>query len=133
MNLSDFRGLERIIIQLGGITLVILGFLLYKWGVTGKASLSVERSGVRFQLLNGAPGLFFALFGAAILCLGIYMQLELPAEGSGKSSVYKGGDRFCSVLTDIIEVSHVSDAELRDQVSALADSASSWQKHCKGK
>lgn len=46
-----------------------LGYDLFIRGVTGSASLVVEHKEVSGQLLNAAPGLFFALSG--VLCLGI--------------------------------------------------------------
>ena len=46
-----------------------LGYDLFIKGVTGTASLVVEHKEISGQLLNAAPGLFFALSG--VLCLGI--------------------------------------------------------------
>ena len=63
-NIILIRGIERIIIQFGGLLLIFLGVLLFKWGVSGNASLILEKKGFKFQLLNGAPGLF-------LLCLGL--------------------------------------------------------------
>lgn len=48
---------------------VYLGYDLFIKGVTGSASLVVEHQDVSGQLINAAPGLFFALAG--LLCLGI--------------------------------------------------------------
>jgi hypothetical protein len=42
---------------------VYLGYRLFVLGVTGQASLSIESDTVSGQLLNAAPGLFFALGG----------------------------------------------------------------------
>ena len=74
-NIILIRGIERIIIQFGGLLLIFLGVLLFKWGVSGNASLILEKKGFKFQLLNGAPGLFFALFGLVILFTGISGKL----------------------------------------------------------
>lgn len=69
------RGIERIIIQLGALLLILLGVLLFKWGISGNASLILEKKGFKFQLLNGTPGLFLALFGLVVLVTGINGKL----------------------------------------------------------
>ena len=46
---------------------IYLGYKLFILGVTGQASLSVETDTVRGQLINAAPGLFFAIGG--LVCL----------------------------------------------------------------
>ncbi len=48
---------------------VFLGYDLFIKGVTGSASLVVENKEISGQLLNAAPGLFFAVTG--VICLGI--------------------------------------------------------------
>ena len=53
--------------------IVYLGFRLFILGVTGQASLSIESKTVGGQLLNGAPGLFFAVGG---IVLGILLCLK---------------------------------------------------------
>ena len=52
---------------LGGILALYLGYRLFILGVTGQASLSVNSSSISGQLLNAAPGLFFAVGGVVIL------------------------------------------------------------------
>lgn len=51
----------------GGILSIYLGYRLFILGVTGQASLSIESKSVSGQLLNAAPGLFFAIGGVVIL------------------------------------------------------------------
>jgi hypothetical protein len=48
---------------------IFLGYKLFILGVTGQASLTVQSTSIGGQLLNAAPGLFFALGG--LICLGI--------------------------------------------------------------
>jgi hypothetical protein len=54
-------------------------------GVTGKASISVESGKVSGQLLNAAPGLFFAIGGVVgIICSivkGVKVSLGDPDNG----------------------------------------------------
>jgi|SRR6185369_5791005 len=59
---------------------IYLGYNLFILGVTGKASLSVEAHTVKGQLLNAAPGLFFAVGGIvsliAIVCKGVKVTFQ---------------------------------------------------------
>jgi hypothetical protein len=51
---------------------IYLGYRLFILGVTGKASLVVHSSKMSGQLLNAAPGLFFALGGIAALIVIVW-------------------------------------------------------------
>ena len=46
---------------------IYLGYKLFVLGVTGEASLVVNAQSVQGQLINAAPGLFFAVGGIAAL------------------------------------------------------------------
>ena len=74
-----FRGLERLIISVGG-----LFALLFRWGVSGAASLKAQHDKTKLQLLNAAPGAFFALFGCAVLIWGLNrpFDYQLPASAN---------------------------------------------------
>jgi len=50
---------------------IYLGYRLFILGVTGKASLSVETDTVKGQLLNAAPGLFFAIGGIVTIIVSV--------------------------------------------------------------
>ena len=50
---------------------IYFGYKLFILGVTGQASLSVESNTVSGQLLNAAPGLFFAIGGIVALIFAI--------------------------------------------------------------
>jgi hypothetical protein len=91
------RGLERLLVVAGGIAAIVIGALLYRWGVGGQASLSVEHDRLKMQLLNASPGLFFGLFGSAILIWSLvspfsYRPLandsDTPLPGKGPQVVY---------------------------------------------
>ena len=63
---------------------IYLGYRLFILGVTGQASLSVEVRTVTAQLINAAPGLFFAVGGLTTLGLSIFKGVEIsysPDEG----------------------------------------------------
>ena len=51
---------------------IYLGYRLFVLGVTGQASLVVNANSIGGQLLNAAPGLFFAVGGLAALIVAIW-------------------------------------------------------------
>lgn len=61
---------------------IYLGYRLFILGVTGQASLSLESHKVSGQLLNAAPGLFFAVGGVIALiisvCKGVQISFDRP-------------------------------------------------------
>jgi hypothetical protein len=63
-------------VLVSGIT-IYLGYELFVLGVTGRASLSVETRSVSGQLLNAAPGLFFALGGIIALICSIWKGVKV--------------------------------------------------------
>jgi len=70
------RGIERIVIEIGGITSIVMGTLLYKWGVKGREEVDAEGLGFAFKLRNAAPGTVLAFFGMSILVVGLRSPLE---------------------------------------------------------
>ncbi|MFN2414031.1 MAG: hypothetical protein ABR603_02710 [Pyrinomonadaceae bacterium] len=62
---------------------IYLGYKLFILGVTGQASLSVESKDVKGQLLNAAPGLFFAVGGIVALIIVVWksVNVEIGDEG----------------------------------------------------
>ena len=64
--------LQRIVATLVGAFCVFLGYKLFVLGVTGRASLSIQSTTMSGQLVNAAPGLFFALFGMVIIVVAIW-------------------------------------------------------------
>ena len=65
-----------------GFGTVYLGYRLFILGVTGKASLSLQTDEVRFQLLNAAPGLFFAIGGVWIVVCAIRKGAQISSRPS---------------------------------------------------
>lgn len=56
---------------------IYLGYKLFILGVTGQASLSVESKTISGQLLNAAPGLFFAIGGIVALIITIIKGVKI--------------------------------------------------------
>ena len=71
------RGIERTAIVFGGIVSIVLGTLLFKWGIRGKQSASGGLGDFKFHIGNAAPGTMLALFGMAILCMSLFMRIEI--------------------------------------------------------
>ena len=65
---------------------IYLGYKLFILGVTGQASLSIETKTVSGQLLNAAPGLFFAGGGIISLIYSIYKGVEIDFNDDDKDS-----------------------------------------------
>lgn len=66
----------KLLIITTGTTSIILGYRLYKNGVKGSYNkgATIKASGVKKEIIlkNIAPGTFFALFGAVLLCFLIF-------------------------------------------------------------
>jgi hypothetical protein len=67
----------KVLPVLVGAGSIYLGYRLFILGVTGQASLSVQSATVSGQLLNAAPGLFFAIGGIAIVLLAIWKGVDI--------------------------------------------------------
>ena len=72
---------------LGGILSVCLGYRLFILGVTGQASLSVNSTTVQEQLLNAAPGLFFALGGIATLLTVVWKGVDVTFDPKSRLGI----------------------------------------------
>jgi hypothetical protein len=67
----------KILPMLIGAWSIYLGYRLFILGVTGQASLSIESKTVTGQLLNAAPGLFFALGGIAANIVAVWKGVQI--------------------------------------------------------
>jgi hypothetical protein len=67
----------KIIPMLVGAMSIYLGYKLFILGVSGKASLSIDSRNVQGQLLNAAPGLFFALGGIAANIVAVWKGVQI--------------------------------------------------------
>lgn len=83
------RVVERIIIELGAIAAMVMGVLLYRWGIKGRSDLSAEGEGFTFKMTNAAPGALLAFFGMAILIVGLRSPVhvtEPSSDAAGRSN-----------------------------------------------
>ena len=62
---------------------IYLGYRLFILGVTGEASIIVDSTTVSGQLLNAAPGLFFAVGGIVALIFSIVKGVKINANDEG--------------------------------------------------
>lgn len=67
---------------------IYLGYDLFIQGVTGNASLSVESDTVSGQLINAAPGLFFALSGIIGLIFSIVKGVKMDFDNGKGERVF---------------------------------------------
>ena len=74
-----------------GAGTIFLGYRLFILGVTGQASLSVNSTTVSGQLINAAPGLFFAVGGITIIvaavCKGVQISFADPESSAQEDEV----------------------------------------------
>jgi hypothetical protein len=74
---------------IGGFA-IYLGYNLFILGVTGQASLSIETKTVSGQLLNAAPGLFFAVGGLVAVVASIWKGVDIHYAKPSKGNVPSG-------------------------------------------
>ena len=77
--LALYYSFKVIPMLIGGMS-VYLGYRLFILGVTGQASLSISNKNVSGQLLNAAPGLFFALAGIAANIAAVWKGVNISFE-----------------------------------------------------
>ena len=70
------RAIERIIIVIGGVCSLYFGFLLFRNNLEEKGDLEAKVKGFYLKLRDVGPGVFFGLFGAAILVFSTLTQVE---------------------------------------------------------
>lgn len=80
----------KILPSIAAMFSIYLGYKLFVLGVTGQASLSVDSHSVKGQLLNAAPGLFFAIGGIAILLIVVWKSVELHFSPDGDEPTMMG-------------------------------------------
>lgn len=70
---------------------IYLGYKLFILGVTGEASLSIGSKNISGQLLNAAPGLFFAVGGLVSLIITSIKGFKLDFDSSSdvENGVYR--------------------------------------------
>lgn len=86
MDAVTLRGIERIIIVLFGGMSILLGWHLFVRNIESLQSGKFEAGGIKINLQKVGPGIFFSLFGAAILIAtlgyGVYSETILHEDGT---------------------------------------------------
>ena len=89
---------------------IYLGYRLFILGVTGQASLSIQNKDVSGQLLNAAPGLFFAIGGIVAIIIIVWKGVRLsfagpaaPLQFEPSRTLGKLGENTTDVLTGLGE------------------------------
>ena len=82
-----FRGAERLLIEVGGLTTIVLGTLLYRWGIRSPQQLEASGSGFSFALKNAAPGSVLALFGMTVLVVGLMRPVDIKTSQASETSI----------------------------------------------
>lgn len=83
----DHSILRLVAIIIGGES-IFLGYLLFIKGITGKATLIVGADSLSGQLINAAPGLFFAISGVIIIMVSLYRKvIEEFKNGTDKGAL----------------------------------------------
>lgn len=77
--------LKALPMLISGMT-IYLGYNLFVLGVTGKASISIHSETIEGQLLNAAPGLFFAVGGLVSLIISIWKGVKVEFSGANNDS-----------------------------------------------
>ena len=125
MDLESFRGVERLLVVLAGAMSVFLGYRLFlkmperdqgegRFKLPGGVSIYVSRVG---------PGVFFALFGAAV----IGFSVQAPLVITEKATAVAGGDATRGTPTAAYERqvssqrSYFNTTVVQDQTAALAE------------
>ena len=105
MEAIDWRGLERLIIIIGAIFFVYLGYKLYKFGLSeGVSKLKFESKFLNLALSGVGPGLFFIGLASLTLFLALI-------KGGAESSTYG------STLNDIVEQRPISSETITYQMA----------------
>jgi hypothetical protein len=73
------RGIERLVISAGGVAALVMGTLLYRWGVQGRTDVNAEGGGYSFKMVNAAPGGLLGLFGMCILVVSLRSTVSIDS------------------------------------------------------
>ena len=78
-----FRGIERLLIVVGGIFLAYLGYRLFTRGIAeGASKLDVKTAWAKVVFSGTGPGLIFMLAGTGILIAAIWGKLSIEDDPS---------------------------------------------------
>jgi len=88
MDVEMLRMVERIIVSLGGILSVYLGYRLFiVASVNTDSGGSFKSALFSASLTKVGPGVFFALFGAYVMATSVTTQIDIKTEPSSHAAV----------------------------------------------
>lgn len=78
---ADYLFYYKLLSILVGAFIIYLGYRLFSKRIASPAGdLEAEGKGMKLYLKGAAPGIFFALFGAFVICFSLYRGLEYKEE-----------------------------------------------------
>lgn len=81
----------RLVVVLVGFLFGSLGYCLFRLGIYEKAGeLKASWKGASLGLRQAAPGTFFALFGASIVCVALFRGFEIRSNAEPLTNVTQG-------------------------------------------
>src|SRR5262245_60510624 len=102
MDVEMFRMIERIIISLGGILSVYLGYkLFYIATVKTDSGGSFKSALFSASFTKVGPGVFFALFGAYVMATSITTQIDIKTEPAGQAVLRQNANIPAAVLSQM--------------------------------
>ncbi len=119
------RHLERFMIVLAGTLSIVLGYRTFlaipRRSEKGEGKLELP-GGISIYVTRVGPGVFFALFGAAILAMGLYRGLSVEVREQGPGVVAAGGASTAAVTERRLSsaVPSAVPAEERERQRAVA-------------
>lgn len=129
-----FRGIERILICVGGIVIAYLGYKLYRHGVDkGYNELTVESKLGRFLLSGVGPGLMFMGCGVIVLITALYIGgVEVKESSNGGLSGSNSTNIFhlqseLSELRSQLEMPDRNDEHLLSRIESLQSELNDFQ------
>jgi|GEM_PF-7040715 len=113
-----YRGIERIIVAIGSVVMIVLGGLLYKWGILDKTDMKVAggKLGFGIALRNASPGVLFCLFGFLAFYWSLSRQVIVEQEAKDLGKSIKQVNENIKVTYDEEKVAGVND--FLDKVTA---------------
>ena len=88
MEIEILRMVERLIIALGGILSIFLGYkLFYIAAVKSDSGADFKSALFSASFTKVGPGVFFALFGAYIMSTSITTQIDIKSEQVDRSAL----------------------------------------------
>lgn len=115
-----FRGIERLGIVLVSAIGIYMGAKLFLKGVVTEQSANLMGAGWSIHLQKVGPGIFFALFGSAILIYAVSSPVFIPTgenggDETGSGISYLGSQENMSTYRDIAKATNLIQKVKNDQ------------------